>query len=131
MVNTGIRLIIFFVAKEGEAMWSAKASSGADCASDCELLIVKFRLKLKKAEKTTRPFRYDLNQVPYDYTVEMANRSKGSELVESLGNYGQKSLTLYRTDQNCLHGEETWKASGCRGTLRTAATSSQQNSFHV
>ena len=53
---------------------------GADCGSDHELLIDKFRLKLKKAGKTTRPFRYDLNQIPYDYTVEMTNRFKGLDL---------------------------------------------------
>ena len=55
---------------------------GADCGSDHELLITKFRLKLKKAEKTTRPFRYDLNQIPYDYTVEVKNRFKGLDLID-------------------------------------------------
>ena len=54
-------------------MQSAKTRLGADCGSDRELLIAKFRLKLKKVEKTTRPFRYDLNQIPYDYTVEVKN----------------------------------------------------------
>ena len=61
---------------------SAKTRPGADCGSDHELLIAKFRLKLKKAEKTTRPFRYDLNQIPYDYTVEVRNRFKGLDLIE-------------------------------------------------
>ena len=56
---------------------SAKIRLGADYGSDHELLIAKFRLKLKKVEKTTRPFRYDLNQIPYDYTVEVRNRFKG------------------------------------------------------
>ena len=56
---------------------SAKTRPGADCGSDHELLITKFRLKLKKAGKTTRPFRYDLNQIPSDYTVEVRNRFKG------------------------------------------------------
>ena len=56
---------------------SAKTRPGADCGSDHELLIAKFRLKLKKVGKTTRPFRYDLNQIPYDYTVEVRNRFKG------------------------------------------------------
>ena len=61
MVNTKIRLIIFFAAKDGEALYSpAKTRPGADCGSDHELLIAKFRLKLKKVGKTTRPFRYDL-----------------------------------------------------------------------
>ena len=63
MVNTKIRLIMFFAAKDGEALYSQqKTRSGVDCGSDCELLIAKFRLKLKKVGKTTRPFRYDLNQ---------------------------------------------------------------------
>ena len=56
---------------------SAKTRPGADCGTDRELLIAKFRLKLKKVGKTTRPFRYDLNQIPYNYTVEVRNRSKG------------------------------------------------------
>ena len=61
---------------------SAKARLGADCGSDHELLIAKFRLKLKKVGKNTRPFRYDLNQISYDYTVEVANRFKGLDLVD-------------------------------------------------
>ena len=66
MVNTEIRLIIFFATKDGEALYSQqKIRPGADCGSDHELLIAKFRLKLKKVEKITRPFRYDLNQIPY------------------------------------------------------------------
>ena len=55
---------------------------GADCGSDNEFLIAKFRLKLKKVEKTTRPFRYDLNQIPYDYTVEVRNRFNGLDLID-------------------------------------------------
>ena len=55
---------------------------GADCCSDHELLIAKFRLKLKKVGKTTRPLRYDLNQIPYDYTVEVRNRFKGLDLID-------------------------------------------------
>jgi len=61
---------------------SAKTRLGADCGSDNELLIAKFRLKLKKVGKTTRPFRYDLNQIPYDYTVEVTNRFKGLDLID-------------------------------------------------
>ena len=61
---------------------SAKTRPGADCGSDHQLLIAKFRLKLKKVGKTTRPFRYDLNQVPYDYTVEVMNRFKGLDLID-------------------------------------------------
>ena len=72
MVNTKIRLIIFFAVKDGGAlMQSAKTRLGADCGSDHKLLIAKFRLKLKKVGKITRPFRYDLNQIPYDYTVKV------------------------------------------------------------
>ena len=55
---------------------------GVDCGSDHELLIAKFRLQLKKVGKTTRPFRYDLNQIPYDYTVEVRNRFKGLDLID-------------------------------------------------
>ena len=72
---------------------SAKTRAGANCGSGHELLIAKFRLKLKKVGKTTRPFRYDVNQIPYDYTVEVKNSFKGLDLIESLKNYGQ---TLYR-----------------------------------
>ena len=61
---------------------SVKTRLGADCGSDHELLIAKFRLKLKKVGKTTRPFRYDLNQILYDYTVEVTNRFKGLDLID-------------------------------------------------
>ena len=63
-------------------MQSAKTRPGADCGLDHELLIAKFRLKLNKVEKTTRPFRYDLNQNPYNYTVEVRNRFKGVDLID-------------------------------------------------
>ena len=75
---------------------SAKTGLGADCGSDHELLIAKFRLKLKKVGKTTRPFRYDLNQIPYNYTVEVTNRFKGLDLTECLKNYGRRFVTLCR-----------------------------------
>ena len=75
---------------------SAKTRPGADCGSDHELLIAKFRLKLKKVGKTTRPFRYDLNQILYDYTVEVTNRFKRLDLIECLKNYGWRFMTLYR-----------------------------------
>ena len=65
---------------------SAKIRLGADCGSDHELFITKFRFKLKKVGETTRPFRYDLNQIPYDYTVEVTNRFKGLDLIECLKN---------------------------------------------
>ena len=73
-------------------MRSAKTRPGADCGSDHELLIAKFELKLKKVGKTTRPFRYDLNQIPYDYTVEVRNRFKGQDLIECLMNYGRRFM---------------------------------------
>ena len=63
-------------------MQSTKTTPGADCGSDHELLIAKFRLKLKKVGKTTRPFWYDLNQIPYDYIVEVTNRFKGLDLID-------------------------------------------------
>ena len=81
MVNIEIRLIIFFAVKDGEVLYSQQKQ-------DWELtvapwtLIAKFRLKLKKVGKTTRSFRYDLNQIPYDYTVEVTNRFKGLDLID-------------------------------------------------
>ena len=74
LADTEIRLIIFSAAKDGEALYSQKKQPGADCGSDHEFLITKFRLKLKKVGKTTRPLRYDLNQIPYGYTLEVRNR---------------------------------------------------------
>ena len=61
---------------------SAKTRPGADCGSDHELLVAKFRLKLKKVKKTTRPFSYDQNQIPYDHTMEVRNRFKGLDLID-------------------------------------------------
>ena len=94
-VNTKIRLIIFFAAKDGDTKQSAKTRPGADCGSDHELLIAKFRLKLRKEGKTTRPFRYNLNQISYNFTVEMTNRFKGLDLIGCLKNYGWRFVTLY------------------------------------
>ena len=70
------------------------------CSSEHELLIAKFRLKLNKVGKTTRPFRYDLNQIPYDYTVEVTNRFKGLDLIECLMNYERKFVTFYRRQES-------------------------------
>ena len=75
---------------------STKTRPGADCGSDHELLITKFRLKWTKVGKTARPFRYDLNQIPYDYSVEVRNKFKGLDLIECLMNYGMRLMTLYR-----------------------------------
>ena len=82
MVDTEIRLIIFFAVEDGEALYSQLKEDGADCGSDHELPIAKFRHKLKKVGENTRPFRYDLNQIPYDYTVEATNRFKGLDLID-------------------------------------------------
>ena len=82
MVDTKNKLIIFFAARRKSSIQSAKTRLEADCGSDHELLIAKFRLKLQKVGKTTRPFRYDLNQTPYAYTVELTNRSKGLDLID-------------------------------------------------
>jgi len=85
---------------------SAKTRLGANCGPDHELLITKFRLKLKKVEKTTRPFRYELNQICYDYTVEVRNRFKGVDLIDRMPkNYGWRFMTLYRR-QNQDHLQE-------------------------
>ena len=95
MVNTKIRFIILLVAKGGEARYSEQKQDRELTGSDHELFIAKFRLKLKKVVKTTRPFRYDLNQIPYNYTVEVTNRFKGLDLIECLKIYGWRFLTLY------------------------------------
>ena len=73
-----------------------KKRPAADCGSDHELLLTKFRLKLKKVGKAARPFGYDLNQIPYDYIVEVRNRFKGLDLIECLMKYGLRFVTLYR-----------------------------------
>ena len=85
MVNTKVRLIIFFAAKDGEALYSQqKQDWELTVAQIINSLISTFRLKLKKVEKTTRPFRYDLNQTPNDYTVEMTNSFKGIDMIERM-----------------------------------------------
>ena len=75
-------MIIFFAAKDEEALYSQKKQDQELTGSDHELLIIKFRLKLNKVGKTARLFRYDLNQIPYDYTVEVTNRFKGLVLID-------------------------------------------------
>ena len=84
MVNIKIRLIIFFAAKDGEALYSQQKQDRELTVAHImkSFLIAKFRLKLKKVGKTSRPFRYDLNQIPYDYTVEVRNRFKGLDLID-------------------------------------------------
>ena len=83
MVNTEIRLIIFFAAKDGEALYSQqKQDRELTVAQIMNSLLPNSDLKLRKVGKTTRPFRYDLNQIPYDYTVEVRNRFKGLDLID-------------------------------------------------
>ena len=80
-------MIILFAAKDRKALYSQqKIRLGADCGSDHELLIAKFRLKLKKVGKTTRSFRCNLNKIPYDYTADVTNRFKRLDLRECLNN---------------------------------------------
>ena len=79
-----------------EKLQSAKTRPGSDCGSDHELLIAKFRLKLKKVGKATRSLRYVPDQSPYAYTDKVRNRFKGLDLIEFLKNYGQRFMTLYR-----------------------------------
>ena len=95
MVNTKIRLIIFFAAKDGKTLYSQQKQ-------DWELTLVQNmnsllqNSDLKNIGKTTKPFRYDLNQIPYDYAVEVTNRFKGLDLIECLKNYGRRFVTLYK-----------------------------------
>ena len=101
-----------------EKFYSQQTRPRADCGPDHELLIAKFRLKLKKVGKTTRPFRYDLNQIPNDYTVEVRNRFKELDLIECLMNYEWRFMTLYRRQGS---GPSPWKrnAEKQNGCLRT------------
>ena len=95
MVDTKIRLSKFFTAKYGEALYNQQKQ-------DLELTVVQFmssffqNSRLKKIRKATRPLRYDLNEIPYDYTVEVTNRFKGLDLIECLKNYVWRIMTLYR-----------------------------------
>ena len=86
---------------------SVKTRPGADCGSDHELLIAKFRLKLKKVGKTTQPFTYNLNQIPDDYTVEVRNRFKGLDLIDSA--WWQRFLWTVPIDRGSWHcaGDKT------------------------
>ena len=84
MVNNEIRLIIFFATKDGETFYSQKNKTGSWLWLRSWTCIAKFWLKLKKVGKTTKPFRYDLNQIPYDYTVEVKNRFKRLDLIDSV-----------------------------------------------
>ena len=94
--NIKIMVTILCSQRWRSSIQPSKTRPGADCGSDHELLIAKFRLKLKKVGKATRPFRYDLNQILYDYMVEMRYRFKGLDLIECLMNYGWRFMTLYK-----------------------------------
>ena len=95
MVNTEIRLIIFFAAKDGEAVYSQQKQDQELTMAQIMNSLLPNSDKLKKVGKTTRPFRYDLNQILHDYTVEVRNRFKGLDLIECLMNYGMRFMTLY------------------------------------
>ena len=82
MVNTEIRWVVFFAVEGGEALYSQQKQDWEPTGSVHELLIAKFRLKLKKVGTTAKPFRYDLNQIPYEYTVELTNRFEGLDLID-------------------------------------------------
>ena len=90
---------------------SAKTRPGADCGSDHELLIAKFRLKLKKVVKTTRPFRYDLNQIAYSYKVKVRNRFKGPDLIDRVPDelWTEVCNTVQDKEQDHPHGKEIQK----------------------
>ena len=97
---------------------STKTRPGADCGLDYELLIAKFRLKLKKVRKTTRPFRYDLNQIPYDCTVEVRNRFKGLDLIDRvLDEIWRRFVPLYRRQGSSPYPwkRNAKKQNGCLG----------------
>ena len=108
MVNTKIRLIIFFAAKDGEALYSQKKTKpGANCSSYHELLIAKFRLKLKKVGKTTRPFRYDLNEISYNY--KKAFLSDQCKEIEENNRMGKpRDLKKIPLERLRVHFMERW-----------------------
>ena len=98
-----------------EKLSTVSKNQTRSCDSDHELLTAKFRLKLKKVGKTTRPFRYDLNQILYAYTVEVTNRFKRLDLIECLKNYGWRFMTLYRRQESRPSPRKTnaKKQNGC------------------
>ena len=115
MVNTKIRLIIFFEAKDGEALYSQQKQ---DQELTVAQIIAKFRLKLKKVEKTTRSFRYDLNQIPYDYTVDVRNRFKRLDLIDRVPDELWKEVCdiIQETGIKTIHMERNAKKQkGCLG----------------
>ena len=110
MVNTEIRLIIFFAAKDGEALYSQQKQDWELTVSQIMNPLLPNSLKLNKVGISIRPFRYDLNQIPYNYTVAVTNRFKGLDLTECLKNYERKFMTLYRRQgSRPSHGKEMQK----------------------
>ena len=95
MVNTKIRLIIFFAGENEEALYIQEIQGWEKNVAQIMNFLLQ-KSNLKKVKKTTRPVRYDLNQIPYNYTGEVTNRFKGLHLIECLKNYGQRFITLYR-----------------------------------
>ena len=96
MVNTKITLIIFSPAKDGDALYNQQKQDQVLTVAWIMKSLLQNLDKLKTAGKTTRQFRYDLNQIPYDSTMEVRNRFKGLDLIECLKNYGRRFMTLYR-----------------------------------
>ena len=95
MVNTKIRLIIFFAGENEEALYIQEIQGWEENVAQIMNFLLQ-KSNLKKVKKTTRPVRYDLNQIPYNYTGEVTNRFKGVHLIECLKNYGQRFLTYRR-----------------------------------
>ena len=98
MANTEVRLIIFFAAKDGEALYSQQEQDRELTVAQITSSLLQIQTKIEKVGKTTRSFRYELNKIPYDYTVEVRNRFMGLDLIERVPDElsGQRFMTLYR-----------------------------------
>ena len=96
MVSTKIRLIMFFTVKEGEALYSQQKQDWELTVAQIMTPYCQIQTSIEESRENHQPFRYVLNQIPYDYTMEMTNRFKGLDLIEYLKNYGWKFMTLYR-----------------------------------
>ena len=111
MVNTEIRVIIFFAGEDEDALLSQQKQ---DCGSDHELLIAKFRLQVEESRKTTRPFRYDLKQIPYDYTVDLTSRFTGLALIDKVQElWIEVCNTVQEVVTKTIPNEKCKKANGC------------------
>ena len=93
MVNTGIRLIIFFAAKDGEALYSQQKQDREPTVAQIMNSLLPIQTQVEESRENRGPFRYDLNQIPYDSTVEVRNRFKGLDLIDCMMNYGQRFMT--------------------------------------